>query len=146
MNRDLIVAWAAGIVEGEGYIGVTGNKVVVAVEMTDLDVLEKLHDNFGGSLLIQKLRNERWKQSWRWQLTGTLQAKAFLKLIYPFLGSRRQARADEAFAIVTKEQRKEELVAKVYELRNQGLTHKAISDIIGCDRSYISHILRKRNC
>jgi hypothetical protein len=146
-NDPLVIAWAAGIVEGEGHISTYDNKVRVVVEMTDLDILERLQNNFGGSLVQQKRRKEAWKISWRWSLTSSAKAKEFLILIYPLLGNRRQAKCQEAFSVVTNTRsvKKQQLLNRVYSLRDQGLTHRAIADSVGYDRSYVSHILRKRN-
>jgi hypothetical protein len=145
MRKEIAIAWAAGIVEGEGYISVHNNRVMVVVEMTDKDVLDKLQEYFKGNVYAQKQRKEHWKPSFKWQIGDTRKAQEFLKEIYPFLGARRRAKCDEAFAIISKSERKDQLVARVYELRDQDLTHKAISDILGCDRSYISRILGIRN-
>ena len=54
-----ILAYAAGIVDGEGYIGIRKGKptasrinfsydLMVAIAMTDKEIIEWFHDNFGG--------------------------------------------------------------------------------------------------
>lgn len=91
MSED--IAWAAGILEGEGTFHAKGNSPRVFCEMTDEDVLIKLQSIFGGTITKQKLRNN-WKQTWRWGVYGS-NAQVAMELIRPYLLSRRSARVDE---------------------------------------------------
>lgn len=144
MTEDpIIIAWAAGLFDGEGYIYVTDKVVKVTIEMTDLDLLERMQQYFGGSVYQQKQRQAHWKTSWRWYIHDTDKAQEFLKKIYFLLCHRRQAKADEAFLLKSRSVRKSETVSKVLNMRAEGMTHQAIADILECDRSYVSHILRK---
>lgn len=110
------IAWAAGLFEGEGCIGVytrPDGRVVLAVKvvMSDLDVLERLDKLFpskGGIKEKKELRKDTYKQCWCWGLYAKEDCVAFLKAVYPYLGTRRKSKADELFAagdrLMTKEE------------------------------------------
>jgi hypothetical protein len=141
----MITAWGAGIFEGEGSIGIIKGRVRVVVHMTDVDILEKLRDNFGGVIYDAKKQKEHHKQSWKWTITSTPACIGFLLKIKPFMGIRRSARIDEAVNAfengkITKYTLQRE---QIQAFQEQGLTHKQIADKLGCSRSNVSHIIRK---
>lgn len=88
MNIEL--AWTAGILEGEGYFSRTG----ITVEMTDLDVVQKLQSLWGGNLYYPKDRDPKWKTSYKWHLNISQSFKLMI-LIRDLMGVRRRARIDE---------------------------------------------------
>lgn len=146
-NRIVTVSWAAGLFEGEGTVGIVKNRVVAAIHMTDRDILEKMLENFGGKIYDCKKQQEHHKESWKWVISSSEFAIEFLNEIYPFMGTRRKAKIDEA-RNAYKNHRKNRVnskVAEVKELREQGLTHQAIADKLGIDRTYVSHMLRGRH-
>lgn len=88
-------AWAAGIVDGEGCIGIyrvvqTGYpgrfayRVTVTVGNTDPRMLERLRAVFGGSLYTAKRSETGRKPMWQW-LVINADAVAMLKAIRPYL-------------------------------------------------------------
>lgn len=93
-----LYAYAAGIVDGEGTIGLykragvkhTGLVMMVSIGNTNLWLLEFLKFNFGGSYGTsgkpQKLNH---KPKWTWRLVG-IHAAEFLRLISPYLQLKRQ--------------------------------------------------------
>ena len=114
-SKECLLAWAAGLFEGEGYIR-SSHGLSVAIEMTDKDVLQTFKDNFGGSLITQKVR-ENYKPTWKWALHGK-EGYSFLKEILPFLHQRRTEKANEAikwYETVMERQRVKS--QKVLELR-----------------------------
>ena len=92
-------AWAAGIVEGEGCIAFQGiNGVYVVVQMTDKDVIERLHLLYPspGGIKLVRARGDSRKDQWRWGLYSRNEVCEFLQGILPWLSERRGARAAEA--------------------------------------------------
>ena len=92
--RPTIKAWAAGIVDGEGYIALEKRKdrkrkmPIVVVTNTDMRILNKLHKYFGGKIYINRrhLRPES-KPCWFWRLRGK-KCICFLKDIKLWLVSK----------------------------------------------------------
>lgn len=146
-SNDLITAWVAGLFEGEGTIVIVKSRVTTCIQMTDLDVLQRCQMYFGGKIYDTRKQAEHHKQSWKWSITSTAEAIAFLELIYPLLGGRRRAKVEQAReAFKTHKSNKiNQYAEEVFRLRGQGLKHREIADILGIDRSYVSHILRKRS-
>lgn len=84
--------WAAGLFEGEGYIRQPSVYRVaheVKIKMTDLDILQRMHQHYGGNLFPETKANVHYKQAWVWSLTTKTLVKRFLLDILPFLGLRR---------------------------------------------------------
>ena len=86
------IEWAAGLFEGEGYIRKPNKKHTyeVAVKMTDLDVLQKMQDLFGGSV---KPSHSAHKPIWTWRLTKKQAVREFLIKMLPHFGERRSHQA-----------------------------------------------------
>jgi len=80
--------WTAGILDGEGYIAITDNRAVVRVDNTDIRILQKLAQNWGGKI-YENRRNFRpnSKKIWFWIITGW-KAIPFLIEIEPYLVSK----------------------------------------------------------
>src|SRR6185369_1048774 len=66
------------------------------IQMTDLDVLKTVFENFGGSIVSCKKSKDHYKQTWLWFTTSSKDSYDFIQLIIPFLHSRRTKRAREA--------------------------------------------------
>lgn len=99
--RDL--AWVAGIIEGEGSISVRSNGLIeVHVNMTDLDVIQRLAAITGVGRVTGPAKPPRYKAHWKpiayWQVARQDDTAALLMTIFPFLGARRRAKAAEALA------------------------------------------------
>jgi hypothetical protein len=149
LNNEQIIPWAAGLFEGEGTISISKRGIRVAVTMTDLDVLETFQNNFGGSLLKQKLRAEHYKQQWRWTLTNNKETFDFIEKILPYLHSRRAARANEAILwfkdfVQRKKEKSDRVIEmrqKIKELGKSKLTHLDIAIMLDIDRTTVTHIL-----
>lgn len=83
-------AWAAGIIDGEGWISVfenrTGNyRLEVGVNNTDPRMCRKLLEMFGGNkLVLFKTTNPKHRPFWKWQLLGR-NCKPFLQAVLPYL-------------------------------------------------------------
>ena len=103
------VAYAAGIIDGEGTIGITEllpndrvrpngtrvrksvqHRIYVAVSMTDPTVPMWLHATFGGNIQYVPSRNPaRHKPSTRWSMSSE-RAAVFCTTVMPYLRVKRQ--------------------------------------------------------
>ena len=88
----LKLAWAAGIIDGEGCILLNLNPkrqtytLRVSVTNTDPKMLKELKSIFGGSIQAANCRNDKahWKSKWMWVLTCK-QADKALSALLPYL-------------------------------------------------------------
>jgi hypothetical protein len=91
--------WLIGIIEGEGSLYVVNDRKYryprLSVEMTDRDVVEKVHKYVGVGTVNGPYTRHGNKPSWCWRLNKKQEVVDLLLLIYPHLGERRQARAAE---------------------------------------------------
>jgi hypothetical protein len=98
MGCELDLAWAAGFIDGEGYVhlqpvhkrrsdGYTNRKPRIEVAQVDPSALLKLKRILGGSIITMTPRNGR-KQSFRWDLTGVRVVPA-LEALLPYLTVKR---------------------------------------------------------
>ncbi len=98
--KDIDLSYAAGIIDGEGCIGIYYNRnpeliyggsyrLTVQVGMADSAPIEFLHKIFGGYFQVVGGRKEGYKTRYMWGL-GTRQAGVFLEKVLPFLLAKRQ--------------------------------------------------------
>ena len=106
------IAWAAGIVEGEGCIGADARghhgafTPRMTVAMTDEDVIRRLADIFGiGKVYGPHQRGTERKPMWTWGIHNFEHWQAAWAMVWPWLGERRKeqvrtsaATMKEAFA------------------------------------------------
>lgn len=92
------LAWAAGIVDGEGCISLhtvkTAGGVCYVLRLTVANtsplMLDRLHHIFGeGNTVPKKRASEHHRQSWHWQVCSK-QAERVLRLIEPYLINKRE--------------------------------------------------------
>jgi hypothetical protein len=88
------VAWLAGIIEGEGQIAyyLAARSPVLAVSMTDKDIIEKLHTitgegNVRGPYKVEKPHHT---PIWRWSVQNKAGVRRILEAIKPHMGIRRR--------------------------------------------------------
>lgn len=104
-------AWAAGLIEGEGYIGLSQAKhhtnyrqPFLKVQMTDEDIVQRLYNFFKKGTLkklnmdIPSRRGK--KQVWNWTVCGQRDVYEILLQIRPWLGERRKAKCDEVLSVL----------------------------------------------
>lgn len=96
------LTWLAGLLEGEGYFGETstpGRKGSprITVVSTDEDVIDSAAELFNRTKTLAK-RNPaspvHWKPLYRVEIAGK-QALEMMRILYPYMHSRRKARIDE---------------------------------------------------
>jgi hypothetical protein len=90
------IAWAAGIVEGEGTLYRNGrDSTFVTVCQKDRWILDNLRDRFGGSVkLWERKEGKSYKAGlyWHWSISGS-RARGLIMTIYTFLSPRRKEQA-----------------------------------------------------
>lgn len=106
MASEAEVAWAAGVIEGEGSIflrlsgrgvGSTRNVPSVKVSMTDEDVVRRVAAIAGfGS--VSTTVNKSGSLMYQWQCSRRDVVPPFLILIRPWMGARRTAQIDGVLA------------------------------------------------
>ncbi len=95
MDNELIIAYLAGIIDGEGTIRITEGKVKgknwkniyncsIRVGMTEPEPLLLLYEVFGGALNIEK-RTGNSRDIYRWAATGNKIAPPIIKRLLPYL-------------------------------------------------------------
>jgi hypothetical protein len=99
VTREAEIAYAAGIFDGEGCItGTRGkNDIHIAVTMGDEDCIRRFGRIVGcGTIGVQTQFTDPGprKPMWRWQADGA-KAERIVRLLLPYLGQRRTARAHE---------------------------------------------------
>jgi len=86
------LAYVAGIIDGEGWIGIyTANKIYrlnVGVSNTNEWLVRWLEFAFGGHMHVLPVRHPNAKLQYDWQMCGR-KAAEFLTLIYPYLRIKR---------------------------------------------------------
>lgn len=102
MSTEAEWAWAAGLFEGEGTIlsARRGHRrrLELSLKMTDEDVVRRLRSIIGGVVFgpyqYQQGDGSERKPFWVWRNDG-VDAARVLRQMWPWLGERRRARAEE---------------------------------------------------
>lgn len=99
-------AWIAGLFEGEGCISKNTSrrdcrpKWQVDIASTDYDLLERVADLLPGLGAIYENRRPahlpHWKTAYHWRVADRGGVYAFLVAVYPWLATRRRAKARQA--------------------------------------------------
>lgn len=153
LSKHIMIAWLAGLFEGEGTFHIQKGKVSknIGITSTDLDVLEKVKENFGGIILKEQKRNPKWKIAYNWTLRKT-EALDLIINIYPYLGERRQKRALEYIQYHEDMKKRQqdrdleikEMREKVIKMSSEGISQGKIAKILGYDRTYINKIVNNK--
>lgn len=81
------IAYVAGFLDGEGYIGINKTTLQVKVTQCRKEVLDQLKDTFGGSIsphAWNMLRGPNNRMAWEWSCTNQ-KACELLEACLPFL-------------------------------------------------------------
>lgn len=99
---EIKIAWAAGILEGEGCFSIFQRKgkeyktCAIHCEMTDLEVLEKLQQSLPFSKPVRRLKQRgKRKQSWIVSAQNQHDVQLICQLIYSHMSSRRKIKIKE---------------------------------------------------
>lgn len=94
------LAWLAGLIEGEGYLGIVRGRGVVRVAMTDADVVERMRAVSGVGLVGDLPRRADHHKAVRvWTVQRDAVVPGLLLAVAPLLGARRRIRASEILAL-----------------------------------------------
>jgi hypothetical protein len=89
-------AWAAGLFEGEGWIGMNGGTVAIAIHMTDRDVLERFQTVLeGGHIQGPYDKGPRRRPMYQYTTGHRDIVRRACQMLLPWLGERRSARVIE---------------------------------------------------
>ena len=84
------IEWLAGLLDAEGYFGLQKNTCVIAVDMRDEDILERVSNITNKSKLQKKLpKQDHHSTQYRWAVSG-LPAISIAQQIYPYVCQRRK--------------------------------------------------------
>lgn len=91
------IAWAAGLIEGEGCFTIHTGHPYFLIDMADKDVLEKFHKifpnaNFRGPYFHKK--HPTHKPRYRVDAFGP-KCREIMEAVYPYMGIRRQVKIEE---------------------------------------------------
>ena len=89
------LAWVSGVFEGEGCIHLAERQIILSVQMTDEDVVRRLHSITGLGHITTR-ENGDYKPSWDWRVTKHDDSARLLEAMLPLLGQRRTRKAREA--------------------------------------------------
>lgn len=83
-------SYAAGVIDGDGHIGMPQRGTIrVVVANTNKTLIDWLTAHFyGGSVTKESFRNLKWKSAYYWTLQG-ISARLFLQEIAPYLTIKR---------------------------------------------------------
>lgn len=104
MKPEIAVAWAAGLFEGEGCISFRKPQKrspqglwTLKLEMTDEDAVRAFANIVGCGRVSNPYRAARshHKPTWTWRTGAREDVTRVLKMLLPYLQTRRAARADE---------------------------------------------------
>jgi len=136
--------YIAGFFDGEGSISNFKGRYRITLPQTNLEVLEEIRKfTKVGFIIIVTKRQSHWKQEWVYYIAKQEDTLKFLKAIAPKLIVKRGLAYKAIPALVKKIQerklREKRLIwriKKCKELREKGLTYRAISKIVGIDWGY----------
>jgi hypothetical protein len=95
--------WAIGLFEGEGSIVFgRGRSVVLSMQMTDKDMIERIRRITGRGLLSGPYQYGLHKQTWCWRVHTGTDVKGLLLRWLPVLSERRKKKALEALVRLEK--------------------------------------------
>lgn len=99
MPSNIDLAWAAGLLEGEGsFIWLASRrKLRVQMQHTDWDILIRLQKILGGIINDVPARENR-KQCWNWGINRHSQAAGTMMMLFPFLGERRRSQVRDVLS------------------------------------------------
>lgn len=118
ISDDNATAFCAGVLEGEACFDIRksnalkrdpNNKAVrIIVEMKDLDVLEKLRYQFGGTVnpvLCKSKVKENWSPYYKWLLSNREEIYNCLLAIEPYMSLRRRLKIEEMIEFIERKTR-----------------------------------------
>lgn len=146
--NEVDVAWFAGLFEGEGTFMIVKEKYAacIRINMTDLDVLEKVQSLFGGKVSVSYEAKDNWKKCYSWTTT-IAEAERIVPLIYPYLMGRRRQRADQWLSLrenVRKSGTISDKVQSILDAVDSGLSQREVANMFSVRQPYVAKLVRQR--
>lgn len=95
------IGWVAGLLEGEGWFGTwttprhKKSYARIAVQMTDEDVVRRLHTVTGVGVVGGPYpKGVGKKDTWRWYASAQSDVIELLHILHPLMGTRRQQKIE----------------------------------------------------
>lgn len=88
-QRLINLAWAGGLIDGEGFIGVHRGSIVLVVQSTSRITIESLFQLFGGNCAVEARRTKVGRPVFRWAIYGK-KARHCLTRIVPYMVEKKQ--------------------------------------------------------
>ena len=100
VDDELEWAWVAGIIEGEGCVAhyEKFRQTYLAVEMKDLDILERLQRITNLGNIRKKSARGNSKETYLWSVQNKPGVKLICERILPYMGERRTAKMKEVLS------------------------------------------------
>lgn len=140
------ISWVAGILEGEGYFLARPDQsdTTIGLQMTDLDVVQKVQEIVGMGTISTKEREGK-KTIYDWRIYSKEEVMRFGRYIYPYLFERRQQQLAEVLRLAQEKienvKISEEDVLDIYKRAHlRGETQKSIAEDYGITAEYVSQI------
>lgn len=99
---DIDIAWAAGLIEGEGCFTKHTGHPYLLLDMTDKDVIEKLYSIFPNGTIRGPYNHKNkphHKPRWRFDAFGT-KCITIMKAVYPYMCERRKQKIESLLQTV----------------------------------------------
>lgn len=87
-NDPSVLAYIAGLMDGEGCITREHGNWKIQIGMTDASIIKWL-GRFGGTVRREKHQNPRWNDCWRWRVMAQAEVAEFLNALVPYLRVKR---------------------------------------------------------
>ena len=101
------VAWASGLLEGEGSFVIHKTGAHVSCTSTDEDVIRTLRSLLGVGSIGGPYDRSPNKAEWRWGVYARNEVRAVLAVVRPWLGERRTTQIDKVLAHLDSTERDE---------------------------------------
>lgn len=142
--------WLAGLLEGEGSFlkaapsARSSTQIVISLQMTDRDIIEKVADLFGTSCVKGSAPlKSHWKQCYTTRVKGS-KAAEIMRLLYPFMGERRKRQIEEALKnyVDFVPRLSYDDIVTISERYKTGEPQNSIAKDYGLDRTTVSYYAR----
>ncbi len=148
MYNDIDVAWFAGLFEGEGTFKIEKESYAggLAIQMTDLDVLEKVQSIFGGKVTQSYDRKDKphWKTCYKWSCSVS-ESDVIVPLLLPYLGARRKIRANLYLELRSRTLAKQKPAQlkrqQIVEAIKTGLTQREVAKFCNVSQPYVNKVI-----
>lgn len=143
-----LIAWAAGIFEGEGCFSLTVNTAkrqraaVARIVMTDHDIIVRFRDAVQMGRVRGPIQVKTNKPYWAWSVSSFEETQQLICLLWEHLGARRRAKAKElltgycAFPTVQFQRPKRRPASQLTAQQAADIRHRAAMGCANADTAF----------